>query len=189
MNLSPFGCIVPGCLPNTGFVQQDDPNKWMLDMGYASESVVIFLTGVAPIPAGQAVGIYMATQAELSWNFVGYLTNQMPSSIVQVPFPLLNVSCPSPLVVGLQVDTESNVLNLGITSHQPMEQRRAASIEDIARRVAGDLYTFLISYAKILSSDPADPQSVETVYLPANYVDKWRERLLTKITKDASFWK
>jgi hypothetical protein len=190
MTSSPFGCIIPGCLPNMCFEQQPgDPNKWVLPIGYTSESVVIFLTGAAPIPAGQAVGIYMASATELAWEFVGLITNELPSSIVQIPFSLLHVGTPTPLVIGLQLDSESNLANLGATQYQPLAQARAASIEEIGRRVAEDFCTFAMSYAKVLSADPRDPQSVETVYLPADYVTKWHSRLMTKITKDAAFWK
>jgi hypothetical protein len=188
--VAPFGCIIPGCLPNTQFVQQaEDPNKWILPIGFTSESIVIFLTGAAPIPAGQAVGIYLASSTEMAWEFVGHISNALPSSIVQVPFSLLHVSVPTPLVIGLQLDSEPSVSNLGATAYQPQAQARAASIEEIGRRVASDFLTFAMSFAKVLAADPMDPQSVETVYLPADYVSKWHSRLMTKITKDASFWK
>jgi hypothetical protein len=187
---SPFGCIIPGCLPNTSFEQQpNDPNKWVLPIGYTAESVVIFLTGAVPIPQGQAVGIYFASATEQMWEFVGFVTNALPSSIVQVPFSLLHVGSPTPLLIGLQLDLEQNVMNLGATPFQPLAQARAASIEEIGRRVADDFCTFAMSYAKVMAASPMDPNPVETVFLPADYVSKWHARLVTKMTKDASFWK
>lgn len=182
-----FGCLIPGCPVLTDFTQINE-TKWSVPLGNAPESIVVFLTGVQPVPAGFAIGVYVSRIGDAVYEYVGCLTNECPSSVFRVPSSFLSVASASPVALGLSLETLDTVRNLGVTNSQPLEQTRAATYIAIAERITNDLHTFVCSYAKVLSSDPSDPQSEEIIYMPARWADTWKQRLLTRIQKDAAFW-
>lgn len=185
--MSLFGCIIPGCPVITQF-DQVSSTKWSVVLGNAPESVVVFLTGVAPVPDGFALGVFVATLESGLYEYVGHLTNERPSSIFRIPAGFFTIQGPTPIMLGLSLEPHGTIANLGATQSQPLEQTRAVTFLNIAHKIAADLYTFVSSYAKVLSADPTDPQSEELVYLPMKWIDTWKERLDRKMQKDAAFW-
>ena len=190
-----FACVVPGCPVVTSFTQFES-NKWSAPLGNAPESIVVFLTGAAPIPQGFGLGLYVACCDDPSssassgggFEFVGKLTNECPSRVVKVPLSMMRIDRPTPVSLGIALEPLEALLNVEGSTVSVLEQSRAATYLHIATKITQQLYTFLMSHAQVLSADPRDPQSVETVYLPATWVDKWRERLEKYMAKDASFW-
>ncbi|RNF25599.1 uncharacterized protein Tco025E_02095 [Trypanosoma conorhini] len=183
----PFAVVVPGFPVVTEF-QCLDGVRWITPVGNAPESIVVFLTSPAPLPPGTSLGIYLAREDDGAFLYVGHLSNMRPSTILRVPSALLNVDVPVQLVLGVSQEKEEDVANLGATLEQPLQQEQAATKLAIAERIVEDVYNFVMSYGRVLSADPSDAQSEETVYLPASFLSRWRERVLTKIRKDASFW-
>ncbi|RNF05676.1 hypothetical protein TraAM80_04397 [Trypanosoma rangeli] len=183
----PFAVIIPGFSVVTEF-QCLDGVRWITPVGNAPEAIVVFLTSPAPLPPGMSLGIYLAREDDGAFVYVGHLSNTRPSTILRVPSVLLNVNVPVRLVLGVSQEKQEDVANLGATQEQPLQQEQAATKLVMAERIVDDMYNFVMSYGRVLSADPSDAQSEETVYLPASFVSRWRERVLTKMRKDASFW-
>ncbi|KPA75330.1 hypothetical protein ABB37_08624 [Leptomonas pyrrhocoris] len=193
-----FGVIVPGCPVQTNLAQIDS-GRWSLQLGFAPESFVVFLTMAEPLPPGYGIGLFLAREDTMSFQYVGALTQQRASTILRVPTAFLNADQPIRVVLGLALEREEELLNLGATQEQPLQQVRAATKVAIAERILEDLYGFVASYARSINwnSDCAGGygnnglaglEPGDYVVMPTSFVDKWRTRVQTKIRKDASFW-
>lgn len=185
-----FGVVVPGCPVSTSLTQVDS-GKWTIALGEAPESFVVFLTLAEPLPEGYGISLFLAREDELSFQYVGYLSQGRPSGLFRVPATLLNMDQPVRVVLGLSLELAQEIINLGQTQQQPLEVMQAATRVAIAERLLEDLYGFTSSFARGISSQQAPDLGLEDgeyVVMPANYVDKWRQRIETKIRKDVTFW-
>lgn len=190
-----FGVIIPGYPVQTD-ISPVDTGRWTVSLGVAPESFVVFLTMSEPLPPGHGIGLFLAREDTMSFQYVGALTQQRASSIVKVPTVFLNAAQPIRIVLGLALEREEELENLGFTYEQPLHQSQAATKIAIAERILEDLYSFVVSYARsitlgdgsgtngITSIEPGD-----YVVMPASFVDKWRARLQSKLAKDNAFWK
>ncbi|GET88133.1 hypothetical protein, conserved [Leishmania tarentolae] len=195
-NASPplFGVIIPGYPVQTN-ISPIDTGRWTVSLGLAPESFVVFLTMSEPLPPGHGIGLFLAREDIMSFEYVGALTQQRASSLIKVPAVFLNAAQPIRIVLGLALEREEELENLGFTHEQPLQQAQAATKVAIAERILEDLYGFVVSYARTITLSggrsanglsPLDPG--EYVVMPTSFVDKWRARLQSKITKDNAFW-
>jgi hypothetical protein len=182
----PFGCIIPGLAPVTDFNEVADC-KWTAALGYAAESVVVFLTGTIPVPEGQGLGIYISRADEGAFEFLGYLTNERPSSMFHVPSSFIEVHRGVEVVLGLSLQPLLELDNLGVNAGI-VEQQRAATHFHVAQRVADDLQRFVLSYAKHVPASHGGADGEDTVMLPASWIVQWRRKLETKMASDKLFW-
>ncbi|KAG5502623.1 hypothetical protein JIQ42_05692 [Leishmania sp. Namibia] len=189
-----FGVIVPGCPVQTD-ISLVDTGRWTTSLGVAPDSFVVFLTMSEPLPPGYGIGLFLAREDTMSFQYVGALTQQRPSSIVRVSAVFLNAAQPIRIVLGLALEREEELQNLGLTQEQPLQQSQAATKAAIAERILKDLYDFVVSYARTLTSDGGSGTngigSIEPgdyVVLPTSFVDRWRARVQTKLAKDNAFW-
>ncbi|KAL7698613.1 Protein of unknown function (DUF775) [Lotmaria passim] len=198
-----FGVIIPGCPVETN-IEQIDSGRWTLQLGNAPDSFVVFLTMAEPLPPGYGISLFLAREDTMSFQYVGALTKQCASTILKVPTTFLNADQPIRIVLGLALEREEELINLGATQEQPLQQVQAATKVAIAERILEDLYGFVASYARSInwngdaygnggsyggcSNGLSDVEPGDYVVMPTSFVDKWRARLQTKIQKDASFW-
>ncbi|AYU78353.1 hypothetical protein, conserved [Leishmania donovani] len=189
-----FGVIIPGYPVQTD-ISPVDTGRWIVYLGVAPESFVVFLTMSEPLPPGHGIGLFLAREDTMSFQYVGALTQQRASFIVEVPALFLNAAQPIRIVLGLALEREEELKNLGFTHEQPLQQSQAATKVAIAERILEDLYGFVVSYARTITlgggSGTNDVTSIEPgdyVVMPTSFVDKWRARLQSKITKDNAFW-
>ncbi|KAH9601127.1 protein of unknown function DUF775 [Trypanosoma melophagium] len=181
----PFAVVLPGRPVMTEF-QCLDGVRWVAPLGEAPASIVVFLIfGASPLPPGVALAFYLAREDDGAFVHIGHLSHDRPSAVLPVPSVFLNVDAPVRVVLGVSSERAEDVAN--IVGEQ--QEERAATRLAIAERIVEDLYNFVSSYGRVLSADPNDPQSEETIYLPASFVNRWRERVLVRLRKDASFWK
>ncbi|KAG5506437.1 hypothetical protein JKF63_05940 [Porcisia hertigi] len=191
---SPFGVIVPGYPVQTN-VSPVDAGRWTINLGVAPESLVVFLTMSEPLPPGYGVGLFLAREDTMSFQYVGALTQERASSIIKVPAVFLNPAASTRIVLGLALEREEELQNLGFTHEQPLHQSEAATKIVIAERLLEDLYSFVASYARTLTlgggcgaGDLSSSEAGDYVVMPASFVEKWRTRVQKKITKDDTFW-
>lgn len=69
--------------------QQVESNKFLITIANAESlnHVVVFLTGITPIPPGTAGCIFFSLpdpNAPPNWNYLGYLSNEKPSAIFKL---------------------------------------------------------------------------------------------------------
>jgi hypothetical protein len=179
-------------------IERIDSGRWTLRLGYAPESFVVFLTMVEPLPAGYGISLFLAREDAMSFQYVGALTQQRASTILKVPTTFLNADQPIRVVLGLALEREEELVNLGSTQEQPLQQIQAATKVAIAERILEDLYGFVASYARSINwngdgyggyDNPlSGVEPGDYVVMPTSFVDKWRARVQTKMQKDASFW-
>ncbi|AIN97983.1 hypothetical protein LPMP_204910 [Leishmania panamensis] len=188
-----FGVIIPGYPVQTN-VSLVDTGRWTVNLGVAPESFVVFLTMSEPLPPGHGIGLFLAREDTMSFQYVGALTQQQASCIVKVSAIFLNTSQPTRVVLGLALEREEELQNLGLTQEQALQQSQVATKVAIAERILEDLYGFVVSYARTITlgfgSGTSGISSIEPgdyVVMPASFVDKWRARLQTKIAKDNAF--
>ncbi|KAK7202165.1 hypothetical protein NESM_000286100 [Novymonas esmeraldas] len=188
-----FGVIVPGC-PVVTDIASVDAGRWTVCLGVAPESFVVFLTMSEPLPLGFGVGLFLAREDTMSFQYIGALTRQRASTIITVSSAFLDAARPIRVVLGLALEREAELENLGLTQEQPLQQVQAATKLAIAERILEDLYGFVVSYARSLTAGGngiTDISSVDPgdyVVMPTSFVDKWRARVHTKISKDNAFW-
>lgn len=190
---SPFGVVVPGFAVRCD-VQQVDASRWTIALGAAPETFVVFLTGAVPLPGGYGVAVFVAREDAMHFQYVGALGQHRPSSLFKLPTTMMDADQPVSAVLGLALERESELANLGQTQEQPMQQVQAATKVALAERLLEDLYHFVSSYARFIQWDGqaagslADIAPGDYVVMPASFVEKWRHRIEAKMRKDASFW-
>ena len=126
--------------------------------------------------------------------YLGCVTNDTPSVILRTPMAILAANQEGcgwqgqlGATIGLSIEPLSTAENLGATYACHSDQFRAGTLQRVAGRITGDLVRFVTSYAKVLSADPNDPMSEETVYLPASWVQRWEARFMARLSKDVSY--
>lgn len=183
----PFGCVIPGCAPVLVFNEIEPASRWMASLGYAAESVVVFLTGVFPLPEEQGLGVYISRADDGDFTYLGYLTNERPSALFHVPSSFIEVHRGVEVVLGVTLEPLDVFQNLGVSA-SVAEQQRAATHFHIAQKIANDLERYLLSYAKTVPAHAGGAEDGDTVMLPASWLVHWRQRLETKMQKDLAFW-
>lgn len=80
-----FGCIAAGRLVQTN-AQQVSQAKYLfsLDDALSINHIVIFLTGVAPLPTGFAAAVYFGWPPYKEFKYLGFISNEKPSAIFRL---------------------------------------------------------------------------------------------------------
>ncbi|CCW67191.1 unnamed protein product [Phytomonas sp. Hart1] len=124
--------------------------------------------------------------------YVSALTPQNPSALIQTPNTLLNIDQPVRLVLGLALGTEDSVRNLSQSLKPQVEAAHMTTKITLAERILEDLCNFTLSYARSIKPGELPSELItaneEYILMPASFVTKWKERVMTKLKKDESFW-
>ena len=181
----PFGCIVPGLPPLTHFTAVGE-QSWTAAIGFASETLVMFLTGTIPVPDGQGLGVYLSRADQGDFAYLGYLTNERASALFHPPASFIEVHEGVEVIVGLTLQPLDELDNLGVRS-EVCEQQRAATHLHAAQKIADDLLAYVLSYAKHVPAAMGGADNEDTVMMPASWMDHWRKRIETKMALDRLF--
>lgn len=187
-----FGIALPG-QPVITEVKAVDSTRWTVVLEQVPSTFMVFLLcDPQSLPAGFGIGVYIARQGEGLFQYIGQLSQQRPSSLFNLPACYMTTDrASSLLVLGLSLESMTELSNLGDTQHQPLAQAEAVTRVAVAERVLQDLYNFLVSYARCVGpSQTIETPNTEAEYivLPASFVNKWRERVQKKVQKDATFF-
>ena len=182
----PFGCIIPGVAPITCFTEASE-GHWVAPLGFAGQTVVVFLTGTIPVPEGQGLGVYLSRADEGEFVFLGFLTNECPSAMFHVPAAFVEVHRGVEVVLGLSLQSLGELNNLG-NAPDLGEQQRAATHFQVAQKIADDLERCVLSYAKHVPAECGGADGEDTVVMPASWAVQWRKKLESKLASDRIFW-
>ncbi|CAJ16101.1 Overproducer of inositol protein 10 homolog, putative [Trypanosoma equiperdum] len=184
----PLAVVVPGSPVITQFQCIVEGTNWIVPLGFAPESIVVFLTFPTLLNPGTALGIYLAREDDRAFAYVGHLSNTAPSAILRVPSTFINIDSPVRVLLGVSTEREVDIANLDDATKQQQEQDRAATKLALSERLAEDLYNFVTSYGRVVPAEQNDGKSEEAVFLPMSFVDRWRERVMKRMRKELAFW-
>ena len=165
-----LACVADGSMVRTDF-QQVEANKYLIDVPVAGRKeklvhICLFLTGQTPLPNEGAAAIHYAWVPDNAFTAAGFLTNQSPSKVFQVP---LSSDSDAVLRIGVSIEPIGNV-----KQHQMMN--KAMSSHQIAMKVAQHFYDYVSSF----------PQ-VDTQGVPFALLKKWFENFERKINNNPQF--
>lgn len=197
---------------DTGF-QQVESNKFLITIPEAESinHVVLFLTGITPLPSNMASCIFFTLpypHSSPTWRYLGYLTNEKPSSI----YKLTNLA-QSRIRNGMTSDTSPqfdytqspvlHVAQIGI-SIEPMDSvlQMVPAIETVAskadtftqfvNKTVGNLYNYCSSFSRPVNEiigESFQTQHNNTQFVPITTIQNWYENYTRRLSKDQNFWK
>lgn len=197
--------------------QQVDANKFLVTISNADSlnHVVVFLTGLIPLPTGTASCIFFSLpdpNAPPAWHYLGHLTNEKPSAIYklsnltvshirnnqiavqsgQMAFnysqaPVLHVA-----QIGISVEPIDSVLQM-----VPAVETSASNINtftEFINKTVGNLYNYCSSFSRTtneLIGNPfqASQPSSNTQFVPLSSIQNWYENYTRRLSNDQNFWK
>lgn len=188
-------------------VEQVDANTFVLGLDHVDSinHVVVFLTGQVPFTQGFGGAIYFGWPSPetggISWQFLGYISNDKPSAI----FKLAKVK-PSEMVrnpfsqqlMQTMVSSQSNAnAQIGILVEPLMEiGQKTPSLDVEASKVAGftefsqKMLESFFNYASSFAVNPG--QSVmdsSATYIPIDVLQKWYTNFERRLHTNPNFWK
>lgn len=184
-------------------VEQVDANTFVLSLDQVEtiNHVVVFLTGQVPFSQGFGGAIYFGWPSPetggISWQFLGYISNDKPSAI----FKLAKVK-PSEMVVNpfsqqlMQAITSTNA-QIGILVEQlteiaqktPSADTQASKVENFTEFSQKMLENFF-NYASSFAVTPGQcVMDTSTTYVPIQVLQNWYASFQRKLQMDPHFWK
>lgn len=180
--------------------------------------MVVFLTGLAPLPPGAAASIYFSLpdpSAPPTWHYLGFLTNEKPSAIYKIS----NISLAQQREVGANPGALANgqlsfnytqapvhhLAQIGI-SLEPIESvvqmvpavdttaSNVTSFTEFINKTVGNLFNYCSSFSRSASDLMGNPfQSgnppTSTQYVPLTTIQTWYENYTRRLSNDQNFWK
>ena len=189
-------------------VQQANENTFLLTLDHVESinHIVVFLTGQLPFSEGFGGSIYIGwpgpdgTIDGVSWQLLGYITNDKPSAIFKIArikpieAPLNPFSGPmsalstnmlaSQALIGISVEPLSE-----IAQKTPSANTEASTVSQFAE-FSQKMLENLFNYASSFAVDPKQGGlSPSETYIPASALRQWYENFQRKLRADPKFWK
>ena len=181
-----------------------DANTFVLTLDQVEtiNHVVVFLTGQVPFNQGYGGSIYFgwpsAESGGVSWQFLGYITNDKPSAI----FKLAKVK-PSEMAVNpfspqlMQTMGSSTSAQIGILVEQlsdiaqktPSTDTEASKVQSFTEFSQKMLENFF-NYASSFAVTPGqNMMAASATYVPIEVLQNWYANFQRKLQMDPNFWK
>lgn len=170
------------CLIGDNAFTQVDPTHYVLDLASFGASlpppselhdVGIMLLKPNALPPDAAVSLYVSTGGS-NWSFRGYISDTHPSDVLPLSWPDSNGgSNISQAKIGISLEPLAEVLQ--------KEGMKMAHKEEFAKRVGLDLFNFMQSFGGV------QQVGSDQLLVPANVLDRWYQRLATKLQRDPDF--
>lgn len=180
--------------------------------------VVVFLTGVTPLPPGTASCIFFSLpdpNAPPNWNFLGHLTNEKPSAIYklanittsklrnelavggdgsnQASFNYIQDPVMHCAQIGISIEPLANVVQM-----VPAVETTASNLTSFAEfmnKTVSNLFNYCSSFSRNtseLAGNPfqtTNPATSNTQYVPLSTIQSWYENYTRRLSADQNFWK
>lgn len=189
-------------------VQQANDNTFLLTLDHAGSinHIVVFLTGQVPFSEGFGGSIYIGwpgpdgTIDNVSWQLLGYITNDKPSAIFKIsrvkptdsplnPFSgsmgaLSTSMLTGQALVGISVEPLSDIAQK--TPSANTEASTVSQFAEFSQKMLENLFNFASSFA-------VDPRqavlSPSETYIPASALQQWYGNFQRKLQANPTFWK
>ncbi|XP_046406049.1 protein OPI10 homolog [Ischnura elegans] len=193
--MSIFGCIVSGRLVQTDF-QQIGETQFVITIPEADNinHIVIFLTGVQPLPVGLAGLVYFSwpnPNAPPQWQMLGHISNDKPSAIFKISNlkkkPMDDVTSifmfdqqmSHNAQVGISVEPAFNVKD-------PIPTNNVSTVVEISQKVLMHFLNYVTSFA--LSPSQILPNSNEML-VPLSRIQTWYSNVERRLMQNPDFWR
>ncbi len=189
-------------------VQQANDNTFVLTLDHAESinHVVVFLTGQVPFSEGFGGSIFIGwpgpdgTIDSVSWQLLGYITNDKPSAIFKIarvkptdsplnPFSASMGSLSASMLatqalVGISVEPLTEIAQK--TTSANTEASTVTQFAEFSQKMLENLFNFASSFAVDPRQGGLNP--TET-YIPASVLQQWYGNFQRKLHADPKFWK
>ncbi|KAK2948181.1 putative protein Hikeshi [Blattamonas nauphoetae] len=184
------GIVLPG-RPVCVSLTQVSEDKYLLPIENISTTshVCVFLTGNPPLQAEFACAIYMSLYPFESWNYLGSVSMENPSTILRFRWPqdALDRDISAQLGIGVMSLEEVRFLD-----YQKQQERQVIlnvvgdqTLNKIGQKVVENFYNYLQSATfQIPSNEP--PGFMDVV--PSNAVDRWMQSFDQRCRNNPRFW-
>eukprot|EP00758_Cryptobia_borreli_P005120 Tbor_TRINITY_DN4743_c1_g2::TRINITY_DN4743_c1_g2_i1::g.17027::m.17027 len=145
-----------------------------------------------------------ASSVSENYFYLGCVTNETPSAIFRIPITAMistpsggiagityttsNNPCAQTCTLGLSLETTDTVANLSQTVAQPTQQYHVSILTYVAQRITRDFMRFIYSYTRNQVDPVTNSQEGEIVQLPVNWIQKWEQRFMSRVQKDANYF-
>ncbi|XP_013187945.1 protein OPI10 homolog [Amyelois transitella] len=195
-----FGLIVSGRLVQTDFTPLEE-TRFLITINDADaiNHVVVFLTGLAPLPAGTVGMVYWSwpdPTAPPNWQLLGHISNTKPSAI----FKISNLKKLHELTdenkfmsafgqqqichnaqLGISIEPEANVQLLASSVAQ-----QTNGYITFAQKMLENLVNFVASFSVTQEQMTPTPG---VSYIPLNTLHTWYQNFERRLQQNPNFWK
>eukprot|EP00039_Didymoeca_costata_P005132 m.78759 g.78759 ORF g.78759 m.78759 type:complete len:194 (-) comp12688_c0_seq1:1656-2237(-) len=191
-----FGIIVAGRAVDTACIQTA-PDKFTFNIPdvHNVKHITVFMTGASLFPAEAGASIYFGWPgAEVSWQLLGFLTNEKPSAIFKISGTKPVVTDANPFhgvagmadigQIGISIEPKTDLMQ-----QTPVAAAAAPTVSDFAvfsEKMLESFFNFASSFSS--PREQALRQSDQN-WIPIGTLQRWRENFHRKLAADPLFWK
>ncbi|KAL7079318.1 hypothetical protein ACQ4LE_001532 [Meloidogyne hapla] len=209
--MSVFGLIVAGRMVQTDFTALKEM-EYMIEIADAESinHLVIFLTGLQPLPINYGGSIYMSWSTdggERQWNYLGFISNEKPSALFKIGqlnkrtqqqnpqnfsfnasnmnSNFFNNSASHNALIGIKVEPMVEIARRNETEETSTNEQLSSIAqfpEKMLRNFVNFMHSFAVSFPK-----PNTNQYEE--YVPAKSVTEWYTNFKRRFEANPNFWK
>ena len=185
-------------------VQQVDANTYVLALEHVDSinHVVVFLTGQVPFSPEFGGAIYFGwptPESGISWQFLGYISNDKPSAIFKIakvkstemlvnPFSqqLMATLTQSPTnaQIGILVEPLATISQKASTLDT--EASKVDNFTEFAQKMLENFFNYASSFAVSPGQGVLPPTAT---YVPINTLQNWYANFQRRLQANPNFWK